>query len=250
MGNHYKVGQTCGVFHIDEKHAAGGGKSYMYYVFHCVVCGHVFSGGGGYITNMNRDGCAECNRIKRAGNRQKKYSEYVGHRFGALEIVKLRGTEKVGKKSQAFFVECRCLKCGSIKKYRLDKVIHKEVAQCAACSVADAFKCSQSYHKAACFDGTKPPMLNFRRNGLANKNNTSGCNGVSRTKQGNWRAYISLKGKTYHLGVFSNFDDAVAARKTAEKQLYDPEIQAFVDAKPEWKNIIDTNIKANKERPR
>lgn len=93
-------------------------------------------------------------------------------------------------------------------------------------------------------------MLNFRRNGLANKNNTSGCNGVSRTKQGNWRAYISLKGKTYHLGVFSNFDDAVAARKTAEKQLYDPEIQAFVDAKPEWKNIIDTNIKANKERPR
>ena len=90
------------------------------------------------------------------------------------------------------------------------------------------------------FNGTKASSLVKRKNGLTNKNNSSGCNGVSRSGE-KWRAYITLKRNQIHLGTFDSFEDAAAARKEAEKRLYDPEIQAFLDAKPEWKKLIDKN---------
>ena len=48
------------------------------------------------------------------------------------------------------------------------------------------------------------------------KNNTSGVAGVSRTKNGTWRAYISLNRKQINLGHFKNKEDAIKARKNAE----------------------------------
>jgi hypothetical protein len=57
------------------------------------------------------------------------------------------------------------------------------------------------------------------RNSAIQRNNTSGVVGVNRCKQtGTWEARIKLHGKTRRLGRFANFDDAVAARKAAERQ--------------------------------
>lgn len=51
--------------------------------------------------------------------------------------------------------------------------------------------------------------------------NTSGTTGVSFNKACNkWVAYIRKDGKLYHLGTFANIDDAIYARKQAEKRLY------------------------------
>ena len=38
---------------------------------------------------------------------------------------------------------------------------------------------------------------------------------------GQWYARISFKGKTYSLGYFDELDDAVKARRDAEKKLHD-----------------------------
>jgi hypothetical protein len=49
--------------------------------------------------------------------------------------------------------------------------------------------------------------------------NTSGVTGVfwnARSK--NWRAYICINSRLTHIGYFKNFDDAVAARKEAERR--------------------------------
>ena len=52
-------------------------------------------------------------------------------------------------------------------------------------------------------------------------NNTSGVAGVFFDKQvQRWRAQISNNGKTKYIGIFDNFDDAVKARKDAEKLYY------------------------------
>lgn len=52
-------------------------------------------------------------------------------------------------------------------------------------------------------------------------NNTSGVYGVFFDKRAKrWRSQISRDGKTTHVGVFDCFDDAVAARKAAEKKFY------------------------------
>lgn len=67
----------------------------------------------------------------------------------------------------------------------------------------------------------RPPFRTVVRS-----NNTSGYPGVSR-KRNKWIAYISYKGKKRILGSFDEKDDAITARKEAEKQLMeDP--QSFV----------------------
>lgn len=56
------------------------------------------------------------------------------------------------------------------------------------------------------------------------KNNTSGVTGVHKVVRGNneyWVARIDFKGKGKHLGYFKHFEDAVAARKQAEKDLWE-----------------------------
>ncbi len=52
-------------------------------------------------------------------------------------------------------------------------------------------------------------------------NNTSGQKGVYRKGEDKWRASIGFQGQVYHLGTFTRYEDAVEARRKAEKQLYD-----------------------------
>lgn len=56
---------------------------------------------------------------------------------------------------------------------------------------------------------------NTRNRGLMGSN-TSGVPGVGLTREKNWRAYITVNAKQIHLGRFSSFEAAVAARKAAE----------------------------------
>lgn len=51
--------------------------------------------------------------------------------------------------------------------------------------------------------------------------NTTGVRGVCHTKRGLYRATICHKGKQIYLGEFSKLEDAVKARKDAEKIYFD-----------------------------
>lgn len=52
-------------------------------------------------------------------------------------------------------------------------------------------------------------------------NNTSGVTGVYfENKSGRWYSQITVNDKTYNLGCFDNFEDAVAARKAAEEKYF------------------------------
>ena len=69
-----------------------------------------------------------------------------------------------------------------------------------------------------CVNGTYLPAIQRKKN---NKNNTSGCTGVSFRKDRNkWRAYIKFQRKYIHIGYFDLYEDAVAARKIAEKEYF------------------------------
>lgn len=58
-----------------------------------------------------------------------------------------------------------------------------------------------------------------QRNRCAPKCNSSGVMGVSRDKEtGRWQSYISCDGERFNLGRFNDFDEAVSARKAAERR--------------------------------
>jgi len=57
------------------------------------------------------------------------------------------------------------------------------------------------------------------KNGSLSKNNTSGHNGVYWHRPRNkWCAYIKVDYKKKHLGLYADIDDAIMARKEAEKE--------------------------------
>ena len=64
-------------------------------------------------------------------------------------------------------------------------------------------------------------------------NNTTGHRGVYRRKNNRWRACIGFQGKVYHLGNFSNYEDAVKARLEAENRLYDTFLEEYAKKKDE-----------------
>ncbi|MBS5273974.1 hypothetical protein DW826_03580 [Clostridium sp. AM34-11AC] len=51
---------------------------------------------------------------------------------------------------------------------------------------------------------------------------SSGHRGVYRRENNRWRASIGFQGKSYNLGSFATYEEAVQARLDAEKRLYDP----------------------------
>jgi hypothetical protein len=62
---------------------------------------------------------------------------------------------------------------------------------------------------------------NMRNRQKLSTRNTSGCTGVSRfSRDARWRAEIKVEGKTKHLGLFESLNDAIKARKVAEKRYY------------------------------
>jgi hypothetical protein len=57
------------------------------------------------------------------------------------------------------------------------------------------------------------------RNVRFSRHNTSGCMGVARgSRAGSWRAYIRGGGEQVHLGTFNTKEEAIAARKAAERE--------------------------------
>lgn len=66
-------------------------------------------------------------------------------------------------------------------------------------------------------DGTSVTFLENNLSGLR-VNNTSGYTGVYRKKDtGQWTARIQFRGKSYFLGTYDKFEDAVRARKKGEE---------------------------------
>lgn len=59
------------------------------------------------------------------------------------------------------------------------------------------------------------------------RNNTTGVKGVCATKNGKYRAYITLKRKSIHLGVFPTLEEAKKAREEAEKKYFLPILEKY-----------------------
>lgn len=140
----------------------------------------------------------------------RKKLDLTGQRFGNLTV--LCPAENIGDRTAW---HCRC-DCGRVVDVRTRCLRGGYTKSCGCQKPPDIPENGLVLHY---IDGTCVEMLQAK---TVRSNNTSGITGVEwvASKQ-RWRATICFKGKRHYLGTYSNFEDAVKARKLGEEKFHD-----------------------------
>lgn len=102
-------------------------------------------------------------------------------------------------------------------------------------------KPAETIKKISNVDGSSLTSIKARLEGKVNRNSTTGVTGVC--KDGNkYKATITFKGRRIHLGMYEDINDAIKARKEAEKMIY----QKYIDQHPNWEQEMKDALEAMK----
>lgn len=116
----------------------------------------------------------------------------------------------------------KCLKCGRYCERLISRA--RDVGTCGHHNQENGRTLKENTKKLIRVENTCVQSLAQRMS----KNNTSGIKGVSWDKQrGMWKAQITFKGKNYYLGRYDKKEEAAAARKEAEKEVFWPIIKKY-----------------------
>lgn len=132
--------------------------------------------------------------------------DLVGKQFGRLTVLSLKS------KGKYTAWNCKC-QCGNEKVVYQHNLTSGDITSCG-CRRRETGKKygEQNLH---IYRGTQ--IEKAKANKIP-RNNTSGVCGVSQEKRnGKWRAKLVLQGRTYCLGTYEQFEDAVKARLQAEQ---------------------------------
>jgi len=154
-----------------------------------------------------------------------KKIDITGQKFGCIEVI--RDTGKKYDNGQRLW-ECRCTLCGKTRISGTSNI--KKIAEGKGCyCIRDDFLKNKKnipitrYNKGT-IDGTQAVTLTSK----IRSDNTSGCKGVYwAPAERKWYATIIFKGKTHNLGRFTDKEEAIAARKEAEKLYFEPFLEAY-----------------------
>ena len=139
----------------------------------------------------------------------------IGRRFGKLEVI--GRSDKRGSRGARTVPlwECRC-ECGAICYKATDTLTNPDLSMCNEC--VGKYAGEKMREKAGFVDGTQISRITSTN---LISTNTSGCRSVYFDKNtGKWRARLKFKGKLMNFGSYTNFEDAVKARKEAEQLIY------------------------------
>lgn len=160
----------------------------------------------------------------------KKRIQIIGNRYGRLVVIEEIGP---GRNYDRIF-RCRC-DCGKEKDFSMNTLRRGNAASCGCKNEGTLAKMNNELDR---IDGILIKGLIREKP----SHNTSGVKGVSveYTKKGKkvYRAYISVGGKKNRLGNFYSKDEAIQARKKAEKLYHDPILRK-----------AETRVKANGGSP-
>lgn len=132
--------------------------------------------------------------------------DLTGMKFGNLIAIEPVKDKSVGR---SVCWKCRCMLCGKEKEIPANQ-LKKGVQTSCGCLRANRLQKTNGYIDGTCLKNVFSDKVS--------KNNTSGYKGVFR-KRGKWAACIQYKKKNYYLGSYDELEEAVEARKEAEKQV-------------------------------
>lgn len=207
---------------------------YCRWVCRCQKCGKEFFANATEI-KKSKNGCGKCRKEKENIKKNEELKRYVGEIYGNLKIVDIIGVvKKYGNRGQTF-AKCECQICGSVSELPLSRLKHGGALKCAKCNLKHLDD-GREIGMSMCVCGTSIFAIDGRR--VTNKNSSTGHTGVSYHRQsGKYRAYIVFRRKQYSLGTYARIEDAVAARKAAEKEIYGNFLTWYADNHPKdwWK---------------
>lgn len=147
------------------------------------------------------------NEIKDCGN-HRSYRDIKNQCFGRLKALYVTD-KKSNTKNRCKIWHCVC-ECGNECDVFYNDLIYGKVKSCG-CLHSEKIK-------ALYIEGTAPCKLDGNK---IRSTNTSGTTGVwYDTSRHKWCAEIMFKKKKYRLGRFDKKEDAVSARKLAEKKIF------------------------------
>lgn len=210
------------------------GKTKTYWKCQC-DCGNTCVVEDSHLKNGHTKSCGCRRRIRL----QEKRLDLTGQRYGRLVVLGpaagiaetmgseemkngQTGTEQIerpGRMSDYWLCQCDCGKQCICRKENL----RSGVTRSCGCLQEEQRKVNMK--KAIHFtEGTCVERIACRR---TFSNNTSGHRGVYRRENNRWRASIGFQGKSYNLGSFATYEEAVQARLDAEKRFYDPFLEKY-----------------------
>lgn len=136
-----------------------------------------------------------------------------------------------------------CPQCGKTVEVRLSNITRsKPIARCADC-VRDMKDKIDVIHSVTQIDGSSLSSVKSRMGGKVNRNSKTGVNGVTKRPDGRYFAYINFKRKQIYLGQYEELDDAIAARKKAEKMIFGE----YLDQHEGWEKELKEKLKEQKK---
>ena len=145
------------------------------------------------------------------------YRDLTGMKIGRLSVI--HPTNDRDHRGSVVW-HCRC-DCGNEVNLSEAQLIYGNYKSCGCLKQENQQKIYKTLHLV---DGTCVEMLEKRK---SRSDNSSGFRGVSKLKNGRYRVSIGFRGVRYHIGCFSNYDEAVNARVRAEAETHDKFVNQF-----------------------
>ena len=165
-----------------------------------------------YVSDLTSGHTKSCGCLREEVRRR----DITGQTFG--ELTAMYPTDKRAGRTVIWHFRCSCGKEVDRSLISLDRGVQR----------GDHITCGGPAHQPDCrTDGTNLSLIG---GDVRYSSNTSGVRGVSLDKaSGKWLAYIYFQGKRHNLGRYEKLEDAAAARKRAEDELFQPMLDKYAD---------------------
>lgn len=158
-------------------------------------------------------GCGIIRQARRSGKGTGTKKDYTGQTFCRLTAIRRVSAGK-------WLWRCSC---GNETIARPADVRNGKPASCGCALRESSRNRATEWNVFDHYDGTSVSVIRAIVSGKVRRNNASGCTGISVRRNAasvSYRARIMVRGKEINLGTYASMDDAVTARKDAERKYF------------------------------
>lgn len=166
--------------------------------------------------------------------------KYEGKTVSGWKIIEILSPRKP---DTSMWCKAVCPQCGKTVEVSLSNITRANpILRCAGCA-RDMKDKIDVIHSVTQIDGSSLSSVKSRMGGKVNRNSKTGVNGVTKRPDGRYFAYINFKRKQIYLGQYEELDDAIAARKKAEKMIFGE----YLDQHEGWEKELKEKLKEQKK---